>query len=449
MLKEIRSVRHFWLLVSLAVATSILHGVFGTYYAVHAENLTSKPTLQMEGMEYLKAFPGWGVVYENDAAAYNRAAMGVLHAGVPRNRTGGVSVHALVYDYFLAACYWVGGVRLYSVAITQALLAGLTCLLVGLTASRIARPSAPWAGCAAAAIMLSNFRLAIYVGNPQPTILLLFFFSMALYAAAGPRTLANRALFVGAMGLAVFTQAAFFVVGAAGAGWLALESFRHREAAARYGCLWIIALIGCRLALPLINFGGTQEEDGWRKTDSGGILWEANNPYFESMRLTTLWEARPGNPWTLWHMSEQEQRRYDQYLERAQGDERRAAILWIRENPAQYAKLCFIRLRTELGPYTAMMSPRNRLISTFYWFLIFPAGLFGLWQSRDLGLARLIGLVILAIFTFDALVLVEWYLRYRLPVDVSLTVCAGVAYGGNGVGTLLRRHVWERKSQER
>lgn len=437
MLKETHSVRSFWLIVSLAVATAVLHGVFGAYYAIHAENLTSKPTLQMEGMEYLESFPGWDAVWENDAAAYNRAALGVLRTGVPRNRAGGVSVHALVFDYFLAACYWVGGVRLYSVVIAQALLAGLTCLFVGLTTSRIAPPSAPWAGCLGAAIMLSNLRLAVYVGNPQATILLLFLFSIMLYAAAGPRTLANRALFATVVGLAIFTQAAFFVVAAAGAVWLALESFRHREAAARYGCVCIIVLIGCRLALPLINFGGNAKEDGWRKTDSGGVLWEANNPYYESMRLTTLWERRPGNSWTHWHMSEQEERRYGQYYERAHRDGGRAAILWIRENPAQYAKLCFIRLRAELGPFTGQMSPHNRLISTFYWLLIFPAGLFGLWQSRDLGLAWLIGLVILAIFTFDTLVIVEWYLRYRLPVDVALTVCAGMAYGGNGVGTLL------------
>jgi hypothetical protein len=269
----------------------------------------------------------------------------------------------------------------------------------------------------------------MYVGNMLPTILLLFLFSLALSAAAGPRTPANRAMFVGAMGLAIFTQAGFFVVATAGAAWLALAAFRHREAAAWYGCLGIIALIGCRLAVPLINFGGSQE-DGWRNTDNGGILWDSNNPYYESMRLTTLWELRPGNPWTVWHMSPQEQQRYKEYKERAHQDVRRAATLWIRENPAQYAKLCFIRLRTELGPCTAVMSPRNRLISTFYWLLIFPAGLFGLWQSRDLGLARLIGLVMLAVFTFDALVFVECYLRYRLPVDLALTECAGVAYAG-------------------
>jgi hypothetical protein len=271
-----------------------------------------------------------------------------------------------------------------------------------------------------------------------PTVLLLFFFSLALSAAAGPRTPANRALFVGAMGLGIFTQAAFFVVATAGAAWLALAAFRHREAAARYGCLAIIALIGCRLALPLINFGGAPE-DGWRSTDNGGVLWEENNPYYESMRLTFVWEPRPGNPWTVWRVSAQEQQRYDEYKERTHQDLRRAATLWIRENPAQYAKLCFIRLRTELGPYTAVMSPRHRLISTFYWLLIFPAGLFGLWQSRDLGLAWLIGLVMLAVFTFDALVFVEWYLRYRLPVDLALTVCAGVAYAGGLASWLAKR----------
>lgn len=437
-LQETDKVRCTWLMVLLAVGTAVLHGVFGIYYTTQQAHLTWKT----EGIEYLKSCTGgWDSVEENDAAGYNRAALGVLHTGVPRNRTGGISVHALVYDYFLAACYWIGGVRLYSIAIAQALLAGLTCLLVGRTASRIAPLSAPLAGCVAAGVMLSNPRLAIYVGSMLPTVLLLFFFSLALYAAAGPRTRANRAIFVGAMGLGIFTQASFFVVAAAGAVWLALEAFRHREVTARYGCLVIVALIGCRLAFPLINFGGSQE-DAWRSTDSGGILWESNNPYYESMHLTAVWERRPpASPWSVWHMSAQEEQRYDEYKQRAHQNIRLAAILWIRENPAQYTKLCFIRLRTELGPYTATMSPRHRLISTFYWLLIFPAGLFGLWQSREVELARLIGLVMLAIFIFDALVFVEVFLRYRLPVDLALTVCAGVAYAAGLASWSAKRAV--------
>jgi hypothetical protein len=417
-------------LLLIAVGTLVAHLAFGVHYATHAENLQSKPTLQMTNEEYLKSFPGWEQPGENDAAAYNRAALGVLHTGIPRNRSGGVSAHALVYDYFLAACYWVGGVRLLAVAIPQAVLSGLTSLLVGLIAFRLASRWARAASCLAALMVLINLRFAIYVGNMMPTVLLLFLFAGAMCAAvSGLRTPGALACFVGALVLAAFTQAAFFIVAVAAAAWMGIEFIRDRRPVLLLGAAVLLGFVGVRIALSRLDLGG-DPTDGWRATDRGGILWEDNNPYYESMRWTSLWERRPGNPWTRWRMSEAEQQRYTAYLERAGREEPQAACLWIRDNPRQYAKLCWIRLRTELGPYTGQMSPRNRLISTFYWFLIFPAGWYGWWRLRRLAISRLALLVIVAILSFDMLVFVEWYLRYRLPVDLILTAYAGVAYSG-------------------
>jgi len=74
------------------------------------------------------------------------------------------------------------------------------------------------------------------------------------------------------------------------------------------------------------------------------------------------------------------------------------------------------------------MSPRNRLISTVVWLLIFPAGLYGLWQSRGNMSAQFALFVLIAEFTFATFITEEPYLRYRLPVDLLLTAFAGFSY---------------------
>jgi hypothetical protein len=127
-------------------------------------------------------------------------------------------------------------------------------------------------------------------------------------------------------------------------------------------------------------------------------------------------------------MSQTEQRRYDEYLERTHHHSTQAAELWIRENPKEYADLVFVRFWTALGPFTGMMSPRNRLISLGVWLLIFPAGLYGLWLCRQILASQFAAAVTLALTVFSALVIVEWYLRYRFPVDLLMTIYAGIGY---------------------
>jgi Na+-transporting NADH:ubiquinone oxidoreductase subunit NqrB len=75
------------------------------------------------------------------------------------------------------------------------------------------------------------------------------------------------------------------------------------------------------------------------------------------------------------------------------------------------------------------MSVRNREISSVVWLLIFPAGFYGMWKHRDLQLAHLAIVIVLAVTAFGTLLTEEPYLRYRMPVDLLLTAFAGVAYG--------------------
>ena len=151
------------------------------------------------------------------------------------------------------------------------------------------------------------------------------------------------------------------------------------------------------------------------------------------MSWSSLWEQRLGSPtgWSQWRKTPEQERRFQAYLDRAGGNLQRAGMLWVRENPTQYLKLCVIRLRTELGPYTANTSAARRIIGLTIWLLIFPVGAYGLWRARNSAFsdfALLAALIIFAVVVFDSLVFVNF--RYRLPVELTLAIFAGWTYAG-------------------
>jgi hypothetical protein len=418
---------HFGWFIGLAVATAIFHLAFGLYYVIKAGNFDEKLSLRTSGEEYLASFAGWNTDYEHDCPGYNRAALSVLTTGVPRSKSGVLFFRAGVYAYFLAACYAVGGVRLLPVAVTQAVLSGLICLLAGLTAARITSRRKKAAMFLAGALWLINLRVAMYVGYIYPTMLVLFFTAVALYAATGPLTAPRVAAITAAAGLGTYAQGAFFVVTFATGTWLLIQYVRERHRPALAGGLMLFALVAGKFLLNWSSLAGSQI-DSWRSYDRGGTLWLANNPCYESMTLWSLWEERPANPRTTWRASVQEKSRFDEYRARAGGDLGKAARLWILENPGQYAKLVLIRLRTELGPFTGQMSVRNRAVSTVIWLLVFPAGVYGLWQTRSSPAGQFGLLVVGFVVAFGSLFIVEWYLRYRIPAEMVLLVFAGCAY---------------------
>ncbi|MCG3147278.1 MAG: hypothetical protein PCFJNLEI_00717 [Verrucomicrobiae bacterium] len=403
-------------LLWLALLTALVHGAFGVYYVTKDEALPAKLSLRLRGEAFLAAFPSWNSEREGDAAVYNRAAMEALATGIPRTRSGAVFTHAPMYAYFLAGCYGLGGVGLLSVAVGQAILAGLTCWLVGRTVQRIAG-NLPLAGLLGGVLILVNVRLAMYVAYINPTILLLFWVALALLATAEKRLL----LFTLAIGCGIFTQAAFFVIGVGAAGWLLLQAIREKRLAPA------VAAVGLGL-VAVVKVASSQygtPTDAQKARDNPSlVIWEANNPYYESLGWLSLWERRPGNPWTQWQASPVEQQRYVEYLERAKAQRSNPGVLWIKENPREYAKLCWVRFYTALGPCTGQMSPRNRAISTVVWLVIFPAGFWGWWKYRQTPTGRFALWLITGVTLFSTLVIVEWYLRYRLPVDLTLTVFA-------------------------
>jgi hypothetical protein len=333
-------------------------------------------------------------------------------------------MHAPVYCYFLALCYKIGGLRLFSVAAPQAMMAGIACFLVGLAASR-ATPSHPTAASLIGALLyLVNLRAAMYVGYVYPTILVVALTALTIVAAVRPPQRLAIAVVVGSMMLATFAQASFFALAGGVAVGLLLQAWRGRNTAQLFGGLAIVVVVALKIVAS--TTGGTKSD---LQQLSRGIFWAANNPYFEGLRLTDLWEDRLGpNPWASRHASEQERDRFDSYLARVGGDEQQAFVLWARENPGQYLKLCLIRFRTALGPYTGQMSPRNRAISTAIWLLLFPAAIYGLWILRGHPAAQLVMLAYAGYTALATFMTEDWYLRYRLPIEALLAVFAAAGY---------------------
>jgi hypothetical protein len=407
------------MLAGIAVLSVLLHLLVGWAYVERFGPVETRGILKLEGESYFASFPSWNTDDEMDTAGFNRTAMSILSTGLPRSRHGTLIWRTAIYSYFVAAAYALGGMRLWPVLIAQAITSGVVCWLLGCAVLRM-DPRCGGAALIAAALYAINLRVAMYVGYVVPLVPTLFFMALTLWAATGQGR-GMTALFTGSLVLGTYTSSTFFIVALAGAVWLAM---RRRSIV---GASVIVAFIALKFVITWTDIAGGHAEAN-RTADRGGIFWLSNNPYYERMRPWSLWEWRGSNLWSTWRPTDEEQQRYDSYLARSGQNELRATLLWIRENPGAYLQVCLARLRTEFGPYTGEMSPRNRLISLAMWLLIFPAGFFGLWQWRHDATAQFVGLTVVAMFAFATLVTEEPYLRYRMPAGLMLTAFAGLAY---------------------
>lgn len=417
----------FWAVI-VVLCVAACHLVYGLWFWTHSPTNAPKTSLSLKGDAFLESFPGWNTDNERDAASFNRTAMEVLRTGVPRTRAGAFYDHAPAYSYFLAACYAVGGVRLLSVVIPQAVLSGLTGLLVALAAYRLAPRWRVLSAVGAALLMLVDVRVAACVGSMNnPTPLLLPLHALAFYLATGPEKAGRIGLLVLVVVLAMYTTASYFLVGGAAALWLLWRFARTRGVAQLAGAAVILGSMAVKLLLVELPGESLREDDK-------ATFWYGNNPYYESMSVWDLWAVRQDptwTPWLKWRATDSEKTRYNEYLRRAGNDVRKAGWLWARENPGHYAKMCLVRLRATLGPVTGHMRlTLNKLISTGLWLLVFPAGFWGLWQARRTAPGQLAWLIVFAVCGFETMVFAGLQLRYRLPVDLMLAAFAAVTYAG-------------------
>jgi len=406
--------------VTLVALIATVHGAFGLLYATSISPQARPGLLSSSGDAYLQRFLGWNTDNEQDATGFNRTALSILHTGLPYSRHGTLILRTAVYSYFVAICYALGGIRFLPIVIAQAILSGLTGTVLAAAASRLCGGRMA-VRVVVAALYLVNLRVAMYVGYIVPLIPTLFFLSVAFWSLAGSTKDSPPKWVALPLILGTYTSSTFFVVALVGAAWLLLRRRATIQAAA------IVLFVALKFVITWSNVAGRAAEPN-RAADRGGIFWLSNDPYYDRMRPWSLWEWRGANPWSTWKMSDEERDRYASYLARSGQNELRAALLWIRENPGHYTQVCLARLRTEFSPYTGEMSPRNRLVSTVVWLLIFPSGFYALWRARRADSAEFELWMITAMFTFATFVTEAPDLRYRMPVDHLLTAFAGGAY---------------------
>jgi hypothetical protein len=292
---------------------------------------------------------------------------------------------------------------------------------LAVTARRKAPQYQQLAALSTAILVLVNARLAMYVAYIIPTLPLMFLLALALFCATHLDRVEGSTGFALAMILGTYTQAVFFVTAVSAALWILVSSWKHKRRAPLIAAACIISFAVLKVALGLIDHPTASYD--FQHVAEQSMAWYANNPQYDNLTWRSWWEWQHKQPPTEEQMS-----RYNDYLARSHDRPMRATWLWISENPAKYAMVCFVRLKSELGPFTGQMSARNREISSAIWLLIFPAGFLGIWKHRDHQLAHLAIAIVLAVTAFGTLVTEEPYLRYRMPMDLVLTVFAGVFY---------------------
>jgi hypothetical protein len=338
--------------------------------------------------------------------------------------------HAPLYAYFVAGCYQLGGIRMLSLQVVQAVLSGFMAFFVGCAAAGLAQNHARLAGFIGSGFVLINLQFASYTGVASPTTLLLFFVSLALCALVCGSGKFRLPVFVLALAAGVYAQAAFFIVAVGVIGFLLFSCWRERRLS------WLLAavvLAAFTFSKPAISLFIDRAKETHSTEPPTAVLWEANNPYYQSMTAFSLWERRPGNHWSKWQQTPEEDAQYESYLARAGGNGTRAALAWIRENPKDYLELCVVRAGAVFGPITAQMSPLLKKIWLGMWLLVFPAGFYGLWRLRKHSFAHLAGFAMLVEFSFEILVMAGWQPRYRLPIDLMLYLAAAGVYAA-GIG---------------
>jgi len=410
------------------VLTVVLHTAWGIYFWTAAPTRAPKTSLRYEGEQYLASYPGWNTSNERDAASYNRAVVEVRRTGVPRTQEGGLFSKGALYAYFLTACYWLGGTRLLSVVIPQAILVALSGVLIALTARRIARQSSEVAAIIAACLVLIYIRFATWAGYIDPACLVLFIYASATYLVSGTLTPGRTALLAVLMIAGIYTHGAFFLAASVTMLWLLICFRMDRRPAQLIGACAIVVGVIVSIVLNIGHQDSMQE-------DQRALMWQANNPWYESMHLSGHWDNR------YWYnrmvasdyssdFTPEQGRRYLQYLERTGGDRSKASLLWARENPGQYAKLCWLRLTAVLGPGLDYNARLGMVASTVWWLLVFPAGFYGLWRYRADRITWLALLTIGAEVSFATFILAS--ARYCVPMYLWLAVYAGVTYATLG-----------------
>ena len=352
---------------------------------------------------------------------------------------------APLYEFFLAASFFVSGFSFKLFFPLQALFAGLCAAFTALIALEVfGRPRVAWlAGLAAAAQPI----LVNSASQPYNEDLFFFFFALAIWAfLVWLRT--ERVLYAAlcgvTIGLCTLTRESGLVLLAAMGLVLFLRTLpvlRHpnlRASALRRcsGCA-LIAVLAIAVVIPwtirnYARFGAFVPVASIVGVD----FTEGNNQCVapESV-FTPYWAEGPCASIAEQRRAQMNTMPFDPRVPpcvRLDRASRRVAAQFVKDNPVAYAKLSLRRFWTSLLPY----NPRGRqhrierIAFSIYWLAVFPAGVVGLVRGKNLrepGRVLLALLIALNLLSISA-VLYWSDLRFLVGIYLLLACFAGWTY---------------------
>lgn len=342
---------------------------------------------------------------------------------------------APLYEFFLAGVFAISGLSFKLFFPLQALLGGLTSGFVGLIAWKVFRDSpAAWlAGLAAVAHPV----LVNSASQPYNENLFFFFYAAAILAFVVwiQRRESKWALLCGALaGMCMLTResGSLLLVAMAAAVFIS-----PRPVAKRWGGCALVFLSALVVVAPWTIRYYVQRGVFLPISSIAGLdLKEGNNPCIASESLFTPYWAEGPCPIV------EEQVRAEiasapskAYIPAAVLHNRaswRVEAKFIGAHPGKYAKLSFRRFWTTLLPYDPRGHQRfgERVVLSFYWILVFPAGLSEMIRGlRRSGTERVLLTVLILLNLMAISAVIYWSdLRFRIGIDLLLGVFAGWAY---------------------
>lgn len=396
-----RKIVAFIFLASFAIR--LITAVFYLNFDAHALSMYRKPFLPFDKNSNI-----WEVIGDRDG--YNTLAHNILTQGnIGQASWKNPSIPPPLYSIFLAIFYFIFGFNIFGFFIFQIIFASINAVLLFYLSRQIFNDRT--------AVIASLF----YIFNPHFIIssiqlysenlyfffvLSVFLFSQKLLLKPSKIYAANLGIF---MALAALCRSVFFAFLPFMFIWLIAAFYHQRDK-------MIILVSTIFLSFSLVY----------------GIWVIRNYKVFNrilfSVDSRAAWEAN--RPSDINEVVEY-RKKYK--------DEGSALINWVKRNPKRYLILCVERLKTLFfKPCVDAVSLRHKIVSTFLFFVIYPLGYIGIFKAlkekKEIALLGLLYIGSKSIFLILTSIDLDGELRYRLPVELFITIFA--AYGLN--------FLWER-----
>ncbi len=406
----------------LLVFYFIFSFAFALYYALEQSKKKTDASFKkiMFSKDLIRA--GADKFLPADSAAYNSMAISLLESKgfqYPNGKyTASVSVGTPIY---LAIIYKIFGYRLFWVIFVNTCLATLSLLYIYKIAALVVTEQVAWI---AFFLHFINIRFTYHlasIGNYSLFIfLLLLSFYFAIMLTKTVPSIMKYALFGFIAGVIILVRPLVAPV----MGIIFIYVFlKERKIkfimisiviASLLVSSWLIRNYQ-KLGMPIFN---TRNYIGFLEgnNDAYDNISLSESYYLPSIKLDKKQEQ------ALSEMAEQyDERGYITILMQINNT-------WVKENKERFVKNIIWRIKGILSPYTRDMSLRNKIIAAISWSFMFIPGLIGLATLPDKNIRVILTLSCLCFLFIPAIVVVDKYLHYRLPVNILLTITAASAY---------------------